>query len=425
MSKIICDVCGTSYPDTATQCPICGCVRPGEAKSVMGDTADHELNGGYTYVKGGRFSKSNVRKRNKPSGGYQPVPTPAPADDDREKSDNKGLVIAAIVLLLAIIAVVIYISVQFFLPGVGSSDPTTLPKLPEQTGTTESTSLEVPCENLKLDVTTITFDKQNVARMIYATSEPSNTTDEILFESSDESIVTVNENGKVTAVGPGQATITVTCGNIKTECIVECTFEVPTESTPPTDPSQGATEPEEEFRLNRSDITFSKKGDSWMIYSGNLGLTQITWTSDDETIATIKNGKVIAVGKGTTNVHAEYNGQKVSCIIRCVFADSADSNTGSSGNVTEDGGSAGVNGTYALKNTVGGPNDDVTLPVGKAFTMQLVDAGGNKVSGVTWTVSNDAVCTVSDGLVTAISAGTATVTASYQGTAYSFFVRVS
>ena len=27
MSKIICDVCGTSYPDTADCCPICGCPR--------------------------------------------------------------------------------------------------------------------------------------------------------------------------------------------------------------------------------------------------------------------------------------------------------------------------------------------------------------------------------------------------------------
>ena len=27
MSKIICDICGTSYPDTADCCPICGCSR--------------------------------------------------------------------------------------------------------------------------------------------------------------------------------------------------------------------------------------------------------------------------------------------------------------------------------------------------------------------------------------------------------------
>ena len=24
MNKIICDICGTSYPDTADSCPICG-----------------------------------------------------------------------------------------------------------------------------------------------------------------------------------------------------------------------------------------------------------------------------------------------------------------------------------------------------------------------------------------------------------------
>lgn len=421
MSKIICDVCGTSYPDTASQCPICGCVRPGEARSVMGDTEDRELNGGYTYVKGGRFSKSNVRKRNKASGGFEPAPVSSTTDDDREKSDNKGLVIAAIVLLLAIIAVVIYISVQFFLPGISSTEPSKQPTLPGHTGTTESTSLEVPCEKLKLDVTAITFDKLNTARMIYATAEPSNTTDKIVFKSSDETVVTVNENGKVIPVGPGQATITVTCGDVKTECTVECTFELPTESTPPTDPSQGATEPTEEFRLNREDITFSYKGDSWVIYSGNLGLTQITWTSDDETIATIKNGKVVAVGKGTTNVHAEYNGQTASCIIRCAFSDSSDSNTGSGGNITEDGGSSV---TYNLKNTVGGSTEHVTITVDYSFSMLLVDSTGKEVTDAIWTSSNDTYCTVSGGKITGVSAGTAIVTASYLGETYSCTVVV-
>lgn len=422
MSKIICDVCGTSYPETAAQCPICGCVRPGEIQSVMGDTS--EGNGGYTYVKGGRFSKSNVRKRNK-SAGYEQPPVQPPMDDNSEMKENKGLIITAIVLLLAIIAVVVYIAVQFFLPDSGGNKDTTAGTDPKQPSTSESTVLTVPCEKLKLDVTKITFDKQNVARMIYATAEPSNTTDEIVFKSSDETVVTVNENGKVIPVGSGSAIITVTCGDVKAECAVECNFEIPTESTPPTDPSQGATEPEEKFRLNREDITFSYKGDSWMLYSGNLGLTQITWTSDDESIATIKNGKVIAVGKGTTNVHAEYNGQKVSCIIRCVFADSADSNTGSSGNVTEDGGSAGTSGTYALKNTVGGPNDDVTLSVGGAFTMQLVDANGNVINDATWTAADPSVCTVSGGTVTGVGAGNTTVTVSFNGETHSFTVRVN
>ena len=34
MNKVVCDLCGTSYPETATQCPICGCVRPADAVTV-------------------------------------------------------------------------------------------------------------------------------------------------------------------------------------------------------------------------------------------------------------------------------------------------------------------------------------------------------------------------------------------------------
>ena len=66
MSKIICDVCGTSYPETATQCPICGCVRSSDSVAVAGDAGDvvAKKPSSYVYVKGGRFSKSNVKKRN-------------------------------------------------------------------------------------------------------------------------------------------------------------------------------------------------------------------------------------------------------------------------------------------------------------------------------------------------------------------------
>lgn len=422
MSKILCDVCGTSYPETAAQCPICGCVRPGEAQSVISDTS--EGNDGYTYVKGGRFSKSNVRKRNKTSGSYEPASAQPSMDDDSEKTGNRGLVITAIVLLLAIIAVVSYILVQFFLPGSGGNRDTTAGTDIKPSGTTESTVLTVPCEKLKLNVSAITFDQQTAARMIYATAEPANTTDEVTFESSDEAVVTVNADGKVTAVGPGQATITVTCGDVTVECPVDCTFQLPTEDTTVPDETEDTTVPEEEFRLNRSDITFSSKGDSWMLYSGSLGLTQITWSSDDESVATITNGKVVAVGGGTTTVYAEYDGQKVSCIIRCAFSDSSEPTGGSSGNVTEDGGGATADGTYRLYNAYGNAQD-VSITVGESFSLKLVDPNGNAVSGVTWSVSNEACCTVSDGYITGVSAGTATVTATYNGQTYSCIVRVN
>ena len=85
MSKIICDVCGTSYPETATQCPICGCVRPANVNTVHIDTDESVArpNGTYTYVKGGRFSKSNVKKRTKASKKTtaKPAAAEAPAEE--------------------------------------------------------------------------------------------------------------------------------------------------------------------------------------------------------------------------------------------------------------------------------------------------------------------------------------------------------
>ncbi|MBR4109159.1 MAG: Ig-like domain-containing protein [Oscillospiraceae bacterium] len=422
MSKIICEVCGTSYPDTTVQCPICGCVRPGNARSVA-DSKKSEDNGGYTYVKGGRFTKANVRKR-----GAAVQAAAASSGGNDGKNENRGLVITAIILLIAIIAVVSYIAVQLFLPGNSRNDETT-PKNPLPVETTVQTEPPVvPCKSLKLETDTITLEKQDAAWMIYTRVEPSNTTDEIVFTSSDENVATVTNNGKVVAVGAGQAVITVTCGDKTAECKVECVFELPTEET--TVPEE-TTLPEEEFVLNRKDITFNNKGDSWMLYSGSISPTKITWTSGNEAVAKIENGKVTAVGGGTTKVYGEYNGEKVSCIIRCNFAATPDTGVSGSGGVyedggvSEDGGSTSTGGNYHLKNLVGNDASDVTLTVGSGFTLALVDANGNEVSGVTWTVSDSSVCTVSGGYVAAVKSGMVTVTATYNGQTYSCIVRVS
>lgn len=424
MSKIICEVCGTSYPDTTVQCPICGCVRPGNARSVSSGKKDED-DGGYTYVKGGRFSKANVRKRSKVAG----AGGKAAVNEQEDKSGNRGLVITAIALFLAIIAVACYIVVQLILPGAGKIDETTPDTTASVQTTGETEPPTVPCKSLKLETDTITLDKKDAAWMIYTRTESADTTDLIVFTSSDEKVAIVTENGKVVAVGPGQATITVTCGDKTAKCTVECVFDLPTEDT--TAPEE-TTLPDVEFTLNRSDITFNAKGDTWMLYSGSLSPSQIVWTTDNAAVATIENGKVTAVGGGTTKVYGEYNGEKVGCIIRCNFEAAPDTGVSGSGGVfedgggiSEDGGNASTGGSYHLKNLRGSDASDVTLPVGNAFELRLVDENGNVISGATWAVSDASVCSVSGGNVTALKAGTVTITATYNGQTYSCIVRVS
>ena len=42
MSKIICDICGTTYQDTADCCPICGCTRDAAAALLGDDLLEEE-----------------------------------------------------------------------------------------------------------------------------------------------------------------------------------------------------------------------------------------------------------------------------------------------------------------------------------------------------------------------------------------------
>jgi len=92
-------------------------------------------------------------------------------------------------------------------------------------------------------------------------------------------------------------------------------------------------------------MTLSQKGATWNLYSGDIAKNLVTFTSDDETVVTFVDGVVTAVSPNYDGVwvHAEYEGQKVSCLVRCSFKE----NSGVTGNggVSEDGGNAGTMGT--------------------------------------------------------------------------------
>lgn len=341
MSKIICDICGTSYPETAKQCPICGCVRPGDVQRVTNEIkSDGNVSTGYTYVKGGRFSKSNVKKRSKSNNPAQAASktTPQKEKSDGDGKTNRGLVITAVVLLLAIIGVVIYIAVRFF-------GPISVPKDTEgTTANTQQNVVDLTCKEIALDIESMVLGEVGEARMLYITVSPQNTTDKVTFRSEDESVATVSDAGKITAVAEGTTKIIVTCGDISKECMVTCQFNEPSASDPTVETTvpDESTKPAETIRLNRKDITFSSKGSSWVLYSGSVAKNLITWSSDDEAVAIFTDGKVVAIGSGTTTVYAEFEGQKVSCIIRCSFQDS--NGVGGNGGVSEDGGGSGNGG---------------------------------------------------------------------------------
>ena len=65
MSKIICDVCGTAFPETDSHCPICGCAKSPLAQPVAEEASpsDMEKPAAGNYPKGGRFVKEPAKRR--------------------------------------------------------------------------------------------------------------------------------------------------------------------------------------------------------------------------------------------------------------------------------------------------------------------------------------------------------------------------
>lgn len=401
MSKIICDICGTSYPETSTQCPICGCVRSADSP-VVGNT-DRET-GGYTYVKGGRFSKSNVRKRN------QSAPK---ADKEKKPANKKAL--GLIIVLLCLILIVAFM-IAYILSGWSSRQG-------ENTTTTQIQTTPVACTGLTLSKLELELTASGDIWLLEANAEPSNTTDSISFSSSNEEVVTVSNSGKITCVGEGHAVITVSCGDQVAECKVSCVFEATTET--PTVAPEG-------IRLNRMSITADYEGFTWQLYSGSVPLEDIVWTSDDPAVATIENGVVTAVSEGTTTVHAEYNGVTSSCEIVCSFEEATmpdDNGNGESGNGDN---TTGENdGKFILYSQFGDaiPYDeykkayDVTIPVGQSVGLYLKDGSGQELE-LSWTITEGDSCTVDKNYVTVHSSETnCMLMAQYDGVTYYCYIR--
>lgn len=437
MNKVICDVCGTKYPESAEQCPICGCAKPENARIVSGESivGENDSTGSYTHVKGGRFSKSNVRKRNKAAA----VVNENNADLDigdapKEKENNTGLLIAMIALLLAIVAVMLFIFFKYFAPGGGGDDTkgTTLSVATTTVPTTEDTTVsEFPCTGIDLSATTIYIDELGDSWLLSAELTPQECTDVLTFSSSDPAVAEVTSEGRVTAVAVGEAVITVTCGDITETCTVfvsdaNATTEPTAEETTGATTANGA----DDWKLNREDISFAKQGDSWMLYKGDVDVDDISWSTDDPAIATFEKGVVTAVGPGITNVHAEYDGTKFSCIIRCKFDVSSEETTESTeGTVATDATDSSdsqtkyvlrINGTNVDKMPWGA---DVTISIKESFQLTLCTENGD-VLAVTWSASKENICTINGNTITGNSKGNTEIVVNYAGEIYSCRVTV-
>ena len=147
-----------------------------------------------------------------------------------------------------------------------------------------------PVTGIKVSPDTLTLTRKDETAQLTAEVIPSyadNT--RVTWKSSDESVVTVDEKGKVTAVGNGTATITVTSVSGNYTATVAVTVKIPVEI--------------EKITIEAEKETLTKIGESTelkvKIEPENADAQKLIWKSDNEMIAAVdENGKVTAIGNG-------------------------------------------------------------------------------------------------------------------------------
>ena len=226
-----CEYCGTEYSSELRACPLCGKVGVPD----QGHPAPQ--------ARAGRRSDSRGKSRKAPP-------------PDQDKIPRWMWAMICVILGLAVLLGAGYFAYVMGFFGSGSttsqtqiSDTQTTEPADTQTDTTpeidetgdsqieeDDTAVTsgVPCTSLTLSQDSITLDEAGGHIFLTAVSRPADCTDKITYQSSDDSIVTINENGMITAVAPGEAEIIVTCGSITERCSVLCDFEAAT-TEPDTD----------------------------------------------------------------------------------------------------------------------------------------------------------------------------------------------
>lgn len=207
-----------------------------------------------------------------------------------------------------------------------------------------------------------------------ATTLPTNQT--VFWSSSNTNVATVS-NGVVTAINPGTATITASLTYSGQAYSATCNVTVK-EVSVKLDQSSKTVYQTDEFTLTAT--------------STPLGQT-ITWSSSDNSVAKVTNGKVVAINPGTANITASivYGGKTFSA--SCAIT--------------------------VKKVSVELDTHEKTVLIGENASLKAKTSPEGL--STTWESTNNMVASISGGNITAKAPGTVTITVSmvYNGRTYS------
>lgn len=206
----------------------------------------------------------------------------------------------------------------------------------------------------------------------------------VTWRSSAPSVALVDNNGLVTALAAGTAVVRATVAGQADSAFI--TVSPQAIGTVTFDSVSSAAM----FVNDRRTLSVTVRNPAGAVLTGRT----IVWTSSNSTVATVSaTGVVTAVGAGTTTIAAETGGRTAEATVTVIDR------------------AASVSLTPSAVRVPRGRTDVLTAIIRNAAGVALTDR-----RAITWTTSSPTIATVnSDGTVTGVANGTASITATVEG----------
>ncbi len=240
-----------------------------------------------------------------------------------------------------------------------------------------------------VDVTGVTLNASEVSLdvgetyQLTATVAPSDATNKTVhWSSSDEEYVSISERGLLTALKPGNVTVTCVSDfnqNIKATCEVKVNEQGPGEVK-----VTGVS-------LNRSTVSLNLNQSVTLVATvspSDADCKDVLWSSSDSDAASVDNGVVTAKANGTATITVTSvdGGFKDSCVVS-------------------------INQPVVSVTSVSLNKTSLSLEVGSTSTLVATVLPSNATNkAVSWFSSDSNIVSVNDGLIKAQAAGSATIT---------------
>jgi uncharacterized protein YjdB len=235
--------------------------------------------------------------------------------------------------------------------------------------------INLPLEEMSFEEEVMNIGVENTAqlKLVLYPKYSSDITDEITWQSLDPSVASVDANGAIQGLTAGETYITAYMGKYSATCRIIVGGEA-------TNPSA--------LSFTKSSIDLVKGASAKLKLNftpSNTTNRKITWTSSDSSVATVENGCIYAKGTGTAVITARSGATWTQC------------------NITVTSPLKGIYTDYGSITLNKGDSKKVSISYNP---MDTTDA-----RTIVWKSGNEAVATVKNGVITAVSSGSTKITA--------------